>query len=169
MGKPYIPTIEVVWKPGNGNLPDWLEAEHNAFHELYSGLENHTDTYTEAVYDCLNTMCLIDEVYYYEEVSLMADAAFGNFAMAARHALEAAKKNVEGNRKKDVDSPFARDVKRAVNLSDDLSFLDQSSWPKRAQALRKREAENGVILEAGDRHTANTLKTITKVRKYLNL
>jgi hypothetical protein len=80
-------------------------------------------------------------------------------------------------------APFARQVKTVVDLFDDLSFLDEKSWPKRITALRQRERErfnalseehqkldpNRGELQAGERHIINLLKGIPKVRKYLRI
>jgi hypothetical protein len=109
-----------------------------------------------------------------------------------QHELSARMKMMKANRNSDVAvlfsrcvraAPFARQLKAVVDLSDDLSFLDEKSWPKRINALRQRERErfatlnkadqkldsNRGELQAGDRHIINILKVIPKVRKYLRI
>ena len=109
-----------------------------------------------------------------------------------QHELSARMKMMRANRNSDVAvlfsrevraAPFARQVKAIVDLSDDLSFLDEKSWPKRINALRQRERErfatlskadqkldsNRGELQAGERHIINILKVIPKVRKYLRI
>ncbi len=109
-----------------------------------------------------------------------------------QHELNARMKMMRTNRNSDVAvlfsrqvkaAPFARQVKTVVDLSDDLSFLDEKSWPKRITALRQRERErfNALSkedqkldphrgeLQAGERHIVNILKVIPKVKKYLKM
>lgn len=108
------------------------------------------------------------------------------------HEIGGRMKMIRGNRNKNLSSlfarevksaPFAREVKAAVGLSDDLSFLNEKSWAKRINALRQREREsfaalsnewqkldpNRGELRAGERYIVNILKDIPKVREYLKL
>ena len=109
-----------------------------------------------------------------------------------QHELNARMKMMRANRNSNVAglfsrevkaAPFARQVKAVVDLSDDLSFLDEKSWPKRIGALRQRERERFAALseedqkldphrgelQAGERHIVNVLKVIPKVKKYLKM
>jgi len=109
-----------------------------------------------------------------------------------QHELNARTKMMRINRNSDVAvlfsrqvkaAPFARQVKTVIDLCDDLSFLDEKSWPKRVTTLRQRERERFNALreehqkldphrgeiQAGDRHIVNILKVIPKVKKYLEM
>lgn len=105
-------------------------------------------------------------------------------------ALYAHIKVVKANRSKAVANllarkpraaPFTQEVIAAVYITDDLSFLNEKSWPRRVAALRRRESVrfaalsderqqyclNGGQLQAGDRHIINILKEIPRVRRHL--
>jgi hypothetical protein len=109
-----------------------------------------------------------------------------------QHELNARMKMIRANRNSDVAvlfsrqiraAPFARQVKAVVDLCDDLSFLDENSWPKRITALRQRERErysalseedqkrepNRGELQASEKYIVNILKIIPKVKKYLEM
>jgi len=99
------------------------------------------------------------------------------------HELRIVIKWVRANLEKEIASPLAQQVRVAVKFSDDLSFLNERSWPKRVDALRQHERErfaglseerqkldpNRGELKAGDRYITNILKGIPKVREYLKL
>ena len=107
------------------------------------------------------------------------------------HEVDARRKKMRARRNMDVarvfsgevrSAPFAREVRVAVDFSEDLSFLDEKTWSKRVVALRqceqarfselsdewKKSDPNKGVLQAADRHIVNTLKGIPRVRNYLH-
>jgi hypothetical protein len=145
----------------------------NAYQNLAGRLHNASATLQQS-----NTVAGLNLTY-----ELLADV---------QHELNARMKMMSANHNSNVAvlfsrgvraAPFARQVRAVVDLSDDLSFLDEKSWPKRVNALRQRERErfttlseegqklepNRGELQAGERHIINILKVIPKVRKYLSI
>jgi len=156
--------------------PTFENAGSEVVMQVYSGVSRAIDSASTA----LRNQDAVSEFNEILEILTAVNHELGSRTRIIRANPRRALTRVFG--RKPRAAPLTQEVIAAVTLSDDLSFLNKSSWSKRVEALRQQEHARYLALgragqasdpnrgriRAGDRHVINILKTIPRVRRYLH-